>query len=322
MSGLIKSFLEVIEMSKTNVKKGKRFRSCVECVYLWRKYHLSREEYFQFGFVNLTRDQQNTYVRDYEVMNDLQIFNDKTQSDFLNYKDKFDELFSDLLGREFCVISSTDFYKFCDFVNRHSTFMKKPLGLMGGSGIEKINSDGKEMSELFDEITSEGPVLLEEVFVQCKEISELNPDTVNTIRVITMRDKNGQIHVPFANIRIGRKGMCVDNFCSGGMTAGIDVETGKVFSAAIDGHMNEYTYHPDTNLKIKGFEVPEWEKVLITVKEAAERLPGCRYIGWDIVISNENKICFIEGNSNPEARIHQLVKKSGLRETYNKYLIQ
>lgn len=151
-------------------------------------------------------------------------------------------------------------------------------------------------------------------------IGTLNADTVNTMRVITMRDSQGEIHIPFSNIRIGRKGMCVDNFCSGGMTAGIDINTGVVCTPAVNGKMEHFTVHPDSGVDIVGFRIPHWGEVKSTVTRAADRLPNCRYIGWDVVISQGGRICLIEGNSNPEARIHQLVLGKGLRDVYRKYL--
>lgn len=169
-------------------------------------------------------------------------------------------------------------------------------------------------------MTRNGTVLLEEYFVQNTLISMLNPDTVNTIRVITMRDDSGEVNIPFANIRIGRKGMCVDNFCSGGMTAGINTENGVVITPAFDGKLSEYTQHPDTGTPILGFQIPFWESVLDTVIKAADRISGCRYVGWDVVINRDGKICLIEGNSNPEARIHQMVLHKGLRSVYREYL--
>lgn len=57
-------------------------------------------------------------------------------------------------------------------------------------------------------------------------------------------------------------------------------------------------YHPGTQIKMVGYQIPLWQEVLDSVASAAKHIPGCRYIGWDVAITPHG-IEMIEGNHNP-----------------------
>jgi hypothetical protein len=47
-----------------------------------------------------------------------------------------------------------------------------------------------------------------------------------------------------------------------------------------------------------GFKLPNWHIAIDSVIKAAEKLPQCRFIGWDVAITTKG-IELIEGNHNP-----------------------
>lgn len=47
-----------------------------------------------------------------------------------------------------------------------------------------------------------------------------------------------------------------------------------------------------------GFKVSNWHIAIDSVIKAAEKLPQCRFIGWDVAITTKG-IELIEGNHNP-----------------------
>lgn len=206
-----------------------------------------------------------------------------------------------------------------DFLKDNLVFVQKPIGLSGGRGIKKLYSTDFDIKDIQEQL-SRGGVIIEGVLEQAKALSIINPSSVNTIRIATMIDGNGIIHVPCASLRIGRKGKNVDNFCAGGLVASIDMETGRISSEAFDKYANSYKLHPDTKIKFMNYQLPYWDDIISTVKEAAKRVPKCRYIGWDVAIRNDGKICLIEGNTRAEARLFQIPQKRGLRKLYEKYL--
>lgn len=287
-----------------------------------KKYQLLESEYYFYEFYKKDKKQRLDYVRDYECMHNLpNTFNDQVSQNILDDKSVFAAFFSQFFGREHVLINSQKYEEFIAFSKKHPEFMFKPLNNLGGFGIQKITMGNvQDVKQLFLELTSNGDCLLEEIIVQHPQMSALNPDTLNTLRVVTMVDAEGKIHVPLANVRIGRSGACVDNFCSGGMSARIDVSTGIISSKAYTKNMDCYSVHPDTQCQILGYQIPKWEDVLTLVKSSAKMLPQLRYIGWDVAVKIDGSVCLVEGNHNAGSDVHQVAAGEGLRSLYEQYL--
>jgi len=289
-----------------------------------KRYHVLFEEYRQYGFYKLRNRAKREYITEYDVIHVMPgLFSDKELRKKLDDKSSFNAFFADFLGREYCLIDENNEEAFVRFIQDKKTFIVKPTDSWCGHGVAKVDVPVGDVGkrELYRKLISEyKKFLAEECFIQHEAIGRLNPDSVNTIRVISMIDKDGEVHVPFASIRIGRKGSAVDNFCAGGMAAAIDVDTGMIITHAFDGAGNNFFVHPDTGIRIIGFEIPEWKQLVQTVRDAAKRLGGIRFVGWDVVVRHDGKVCLIEGNSSPGARTLQLPLKKGLKPVYHKYL--
>lgn len=70
--------------------------------------------------------------------------------------------------------------------------------------------------------------------------------------------------------------------------------------------------HPVTGVAIEGFQIPYWPETLALVREASERHPQNRSIGWDIVITPEGP-GLIEGNHDRCKLVWQLPVGRGLK---------
>ena len=73
----------------------------------------------------------------------------------------------------------------------------------------------------------------------------------------------------------------------------------------------KYIYHPFTNQKLVGFQIPLWDNVKATVLEAANLIPEVGYIGWDVAIL-ECSVALIEGNHDPGHDVVQMIAQTGL----------
>jgi hypothetical protein len=140
-------------------------------------------------------------------------------------------------------------------------------------------------------------------FVEQDEYAdELYPDTVNTIRVLTMYDeREREAFIPIAVQRIGTSNSApVDNFSKGGLSAEVDRETGALSAGAHYYHEDSVTWHethPETGARIEGTTVPGWEEIRDKLLEIANALSHMPYVGWDIVVTGEGEFKIIEGNS-------------------------
>jgi hypothetical protein len=68
-----------------------------------------------------------------------------------------------------------------------------------------------------------------------------------------------------------------------------------------------------------GFKVPNWHIAIDSVIKAAEKLPQCRLIGWDVAIT-ENGPLLIEGNHEPDLCLIEFVGNHGYKNIIREHL--
>lgn len=288
-----------------------------------RRYGAGYSDYYLLEFYKKTDEERNTYLT---RGRNAQLYKKYCDMDYLHYfvnKDEFNERFKDYLKRDWIKVNGIDKEKVFEFFKKHDTFMAKPIDNFGGVGIEKIKTNSfASDDELYQYLTKEGANYeLEEVIKQHEEVNKLYPDSINTIRVITIvtteddkpyisipkeERKNVKLkcHVIYACCRIGN-GKCIDNFTSGGMVTPVDEKTGIIKFAAMDKKKNIYEKHPVTGYMIKGFKFPYWKEVLKMCEKASFEIPEIGYIGWDVAITPEGPV-FVEGNELPGYNLYQL----------------
>jgi hypothetical protein len=199
-------------------------------------------------------------------------------------------------------------------------FCKKLTGILGEGAFALSIKNGKlyikEKEVTLDEFkqivsNKEGDLyLLQERIIQHPKMSELHPDSVNTIRMNTFNN-NGKVEVFSAALRIGAKGSSVDNWAAGGIVVGIDLETGKLKTEGLfkPGYGGRVQSHPDTGIVLQDFEIPFFSECLTQAHNLHSYLYGIHSIGWDIAIT-ENGPTFIEGNDDWEGGIPMVLEKN------------
>jgi hypothetical protein len=144
-------------------------------------------------------------------------------------------------------------------------------------------------------------------------LNKLNPDTVNTLRVVTLIDSHNKPHVCFSVLRVGRKGGIGDNWSTGGIAVSVDPDTGMlgqgVFMPKFGG--GKINQHPDSGQPIDGLVVPEWDSVLSLCKRVAIVFSGIKSIGLDIALTPQGPIV-VEGNADWCVPLIQFHIKGGL----------
>ena len=268
------------------------------------KYGAGYSDYDLFEMYNLSDAERDTYITRGRNNNLIAKYNKKDFAHIFRNKDEFNEKFEKYLKREWIKVNGTPKEKVIEFMNKHKTFMAKPIDGGCGKGIEKIDiSKYNSIDELYNYLTEKQKFELEEIIEQNKIVSKIYPNAINTVRVVTIL-KDNTPHVICAYFRIGN-GKYVDNFNSGGMVAPIDEKTGIVKDRAIDKNKWLYEKHPITSEKIKGFKFPEWDEAIKMCKEATKVVPEMAYIGWDVGFSNKGPV-LVEANEFPGHDIYQL----------------
>lgn len=277
-------------------------------------YGFTGSEYVQFDLAEKSYEQRRTFLSIVDMMlfalhmsdiSDLQIFFDKIKT----YKH-----FAPFYKRDLVYVNGqNDRAKYLDFLKKHSIFVKKyAMGRMGeGVELVDINNCGKSPDEFFAAIVKEGRIILEELIEQSEEMASFNPNSVNTVRCVAMTTRSGVI-IPYCCLRVGRSGSFVDNASAGGLLALIDPDTGVISSDSFDRNNIIHEVHPDTGVRFKGFQLPEWEAMRQTVTEMMGVLPSVKYVGWDMA-HTKNGWVVIEGNSMGQLMAPQAFKETGIR---------
>ena len=175
----------------------------------------------------------------------------------------------------------------------------KPIEGTAGIGIFKVCAkDVDNWDELYRRCVEKN-ILLEECIQSNEELNAFHPNSLNTIRVVTV--SNGDRFVVFgALFRMGAHGSVVDNTHAGGVFAPINVETGTIDIEAVDSYNHHYSCHPDTQKQIVGFQIPYWNDIVETCRRASKTIPNIRFAGWDVCVTKDGTIEMIEGNHAPD----------------------
>lgn len=309
---------EELELVYKEYLELKEQNQCIISLYKyivnWYIYGCLPTEYNSLGFQNLNKNGKNTFIT-YKRNIKFQKSTNPISIDILCSKNKFNDYFSDFIKRKWIYITKdTTDEQINSFYNslQEKKFIIKPNNLWYGLGI-KI---GHTIEELYD-LKNEG-ILVEEIVKNHESISILNPTSLNTIRVVTVVDSSNIPHIVSTTLRTGNKGAVIDNAYGGGTFYHIDEKIGVIDAPGKDTLCNSYIIHPSCNIVMPGYKIPNFDEVKQYCLELALKLPGVRYVGWDIAITIDG-IEVIEGNRFPSAALIQC-NDIGLYDVVKEYL--
>ncbi len=164
-----------------------------------------------------------------------------------------------------------------------------------GSGRDiSFYKTGDDALRAFLEDRSLKDYIVQGLVSQHPDLGAIYPRALNTIRVTTLLMPDG-VHVLSGVLRMGAGGNRVDNATHGGVSVGIRPD-GTVNR---EGHiMPKGTVilgHPD-GFVFEGFRVPEYDKVLDTVRELAPTIGHFRLVSWDMSVDKNGGVVLIEAN--------------------------
>ena len=161
------------------------------------------------------------------------------------------------------------------------------------------------------ELSKAGDYLIQPRLTNHPELADLTPGALSTVRLLTILNEHGEPEAVNAAFRMAvSKASPVDNFHAGGIAAPVDMATGTLGLATglgLGGDFRWHETHPLTGAQIRGRRLPQWEAAM-ALAIAAHRLVAPRVmVGWDIGFLLDGP-CLIEGNTGPDADIHQRVE--------------
>lgn len=168
----------------------------------------------------------------------------------------------------------------------------------------RVIKDGKQLS--FEELskTFNGNYIVQEYINQHEDVNSLNPRSVNTVRVITLRF-HGVIYLLSAFLRLGNGESFVDNMTNGGMGIGIQ-QNGDFTDFGINVLLEKVNNIPKA---IKTSEIrsyPNFNKIEEAVSELHENVFDFDLISWDMLLDKNSAPIMIENNLRlQDVNIHQ-----------------
>lgn len=162
--------------------------------------------------------------------------------------------------------------------------------------------------------------LVQEFITQHEEMSRLHRQSINTIRLVTVRGiKDGGIHILPSILRIGTGDSVMDNTSRGGVAVGVNIETGylKQYGFFKPQYGTKTNVHPDSKIKFEEFRIPYFEEVKRQAVYFHSMLPQIHSVGWDIAVGPNGPI-FVEGNDNWEINGPQSCN-GGMKKEFDAY---
>lgn len=217
------------------------------CTYeFWLKSRNQRREYLSFR-ENTRLALRNTPRNVYDLFLD---------------KAKWNERFYKFVYRDWVATKGLDRESLISFIKKNGEVILKPLSDFGGVGIKKISCKQENLDELIDFILlQEKNMMLEECIYNHPLLKELAPSSLNTIRIVSVIDNNGKVHIPAALLRMGSGMSLTDNYHSGGMVCPINLSTGKLEKTASGEFNIQYEVHPFSKIRFEGYEIPRFNEV-------------------------------------------------------------
>lgn len=127
-------------------------------------------------------------------------------------------------------------------------------------------------------------------------LSQMNPSSLNTIRVVSFFFEN-EVHILSCIFRIGAPNAKVDNVGAGGFACPVQMN-GQLNEKAVN-RKAEWVEENNTEIKFADIKIPEFDKVIETVKLAHKRLAHFKLIGWDFSVDTNGDPVMIEYNTCP-----------------------
>lgn len=280
----------------------------------------SPSEYIAFHFAEKNLAEKREFISDKERLVILNEINDPAKFDLLDDKYQAYQLLEKYYHRKLLNITGPEdrdaFCKLCE--NNDKLVIKNPYETMG-RGVYAIDvTDKSGTSDLFEKLLADHETfLVEELIVAHDSIKTLNPDSVNTVRMITYYDgEKSIVHDTF--MKVGQKGSFIDNGGAGGLLVSIDTETGKFNTNGCDEQGTVYETHPGTGVKFMGYQLPDWDKAIALGLELSSKVPGLKYIGWDLTYTSDNQWVIVEGNAKTQFYGQQCPTDKGVREDFLK----
>ena len=160
-----------------------------------------------------------------------------------------------------------------------------------GLGIHILKKSTFELKK----ISSLGNGVFQNYIEQHHLFKEIMPNSVATLRVLTVLEKNGNASVRACNLRFGRKD---DKYVKTTSTIilPINVKSGEFFKYGYINSYYEIEKHPNTKVEFAEKKIPNFNKCIEIALLLQKSMPFVKCIGWDMIIDKNENVQLMEWN--------------------------
>lgn len=304
---------KLLANAKKEFEKGSSLGSFEDYKLALEKHWVSYTEYTkQYEFYKKTEEERDEYISRLKMASFYWSYSSAAAKS-VNRKGKqgFLTKFYKNVHRKWLYVPEASFEEFEQMVSNYDCIAKPYDGKLG-NGIFKIYKDEhKNTRQLFDACVKD-KILVEECIEECEELKAFHPQSLNTLRVVTISNKE-KATVFSGVFRTGVGDSVVDNTHKGGVSVQIDVKTGVVETDGANTRGERFVCHPDSGIAFKGFRIPQWDNIINTCCEAA-KIYGNPITGWDVVVNRQGEVEFVEANCGPDMDMMQTRYNAGAKK--------
>lgn len=224
-------------------------------------------------------------------------------------------------------------------IDTNKKLIFKPISTGGGRGILlveknnhglKVNRKNINWSVFQKLISTLNNYIICEFVEQADFLKKIFPYSTNTLRIVFFKNvKTGKCELAKIIHRFGGKvNQPTDNWSQGGLSVDVDINNKTFGKAAFFDASNKslkfLSKHPVTKQQIEGIKISGLNHIIDKLQKLSNDLVYIKYIGWDVVITNEG-FSVIEANNFTDVNLLQVHKplliNDNLKEFYKYYRI-
>lgn len=177
--------------------------------------------------------------------------------------------------------------------NMDQDIVLKRDGGCGGYGLHFTHSGSIKLPGTF----SGDDILIQPLIKQCRELHDLHPESVNTLRVFSFMNKSGHVDILVTVLRFGIGKSRCDGIDAGGGFCRIG-EDGRPDPVWYDSRgLPAGKTHPDTGIELSTFKIPSIDAAIRKCRAAHKSYPYVKFIGWDVAINEDHQPVLLEWNA-------------------------
>lgn len=139
-------------------------------------------------------------------------------------------------------------------------------------------------------------IIIQDILKQHPEMAKMHPQSLNTVRIYTIMIDN-IVYPLSASFKMGANESRIDNVTrNSGIIAGIKEDGSLMEHAYFDLFSGKTTDRHPQGMLLSEIKVPSFNKMLDTVKRAAQYIGNFKLVGWDLSVDEDGDVVLIEAN--------------------------